>query len=83
MQQHKGGQHGAEVMKTLHIALTPERYKLLLASGMILTEDVTVQPDTVAVRIIVVDHSSGATGSVTMAIGLEDKSGNNVIPPAR
>jgi len=76
MQVRKGGQHGAVLMKTFHIASTPERYKVLLASGMILTEDLGIQPDTVAVRIIVVDHSSGATGSVTMAVGPEDKSGS-------
>jgi len=83
MQEQKGGQHGAELMKTFHIALTPDRYKVLLASGMILTQDLGMQPDTVAVRIIVVDHSSGATGSVAMAVRPEDKSGSNVTPPAR
>ena len=83
MQKKKGGEHGAGLKKTLNFALTPEHYKALLARGMILTEDLIVQPDTVVIRIIVVDHSSGATGSVTMAVGPEDKSGSNVIPAAQ
>jgi hypothetical protein len=42
---------------------------------MLLREDLTMRPDTVAVRIIVLDRASGATGSLTMKIDPEDKSG--------
>ena len=77
VQQRKGGEYAAELKKTLTIAVTPERYKVLRANGVILTEDLRIHPDTVAVRIIVVDRSSGSTGSVTVVVGAEDKSGAN------
>lgn len=82
LQEHKGGGRAAELKRTIKIALTPERYKVVQESGMILSADLRIHPDTVAVRIIVVDRSSEATGSVTVAVGAEDKSGANVIPPA-
>lgn len=46
-----------------------------------MTGDLGMQPGTAAVRIVVVDRSSGATGSVTVAVGPEDKSDSNVISP--
>jgi hypothetical protein len=82
VQQRKGGERAAELKKTLTIAVTPERYKELRANGVILTEDLRIHPDTVAVRIIVVDHSSRAAGSVTVVVGAEDKSGASGIPAA-
>jgi hypothetical protein len=83
VQQRKGGEHVAELKKTLTIAVTSERHTVLRANGLILTEDLGVHPDTVAVRIIVVDHSSGGTGSVTVVVRTEDKSGANGIPATR
>jgi hypothetical protein len=80
IQRRKGGEQAREPQKTITLALTPERYQLMLQNGMVLTEDLTIHADTVAVRIIVLDRTSGATGSVTMAINPEDKSGTMVIP---
>jgi hypothetical protein len=82
VQQRKGGEHAAELKKTLTIAVTPERYEEMRANRVILTEDLKIHLDTVAVRIIVVDHSCGAAGSVTVVVGAEDKSGANGIPAA-
>ena len=81
IQRRKGGEQAAEPKKTIKLALTPERYQSILQNGMVLTEDLTIHADTFAVRIIVLDRSSGATGSVTITIDPEDKSGTNVIPP--
>lgn len=80
IQHRKGGEQAAEPKKTITLALTPERYQRILQNGMVLTEDLTIHTDTVAVRIIVLDRASGALGSVTMVIHPEDKSGTNVIP---
>jgi VWFA-related protein len=82
IQHRKGGEHATEPQKTITLALTPERYQLMLQNGMVLTKDLTMHADTVAVRIIVLDRASGATGSVTMTIDPEDKSGTNEIAPA-
>ncbi len=81
IQHRKGGKQAAEPKKTITLALTPERYQRILQNGMVLTEDLTIHADTIAVRIIVLDRSSGAIGSVTMRIDPEDKSSTNVIPP--
>jgi hypothetical protein len=75
IQLRKGGERSAEPKKTIDLKLTPQRYRLLLQNGMLLREDLTMRPDTVAVRIIVLDRASGATGSLTMKIDPEDKSG--------
>lgn len=83
IQHREGGAQAAEPKKTIAFALTAERYQRILQNGMVLTEDVAIHPDTVAVRIIVLERASGATGSVTMAINPEDKSGSTAIPPAR
>jgi VWFA-related protein len=81
IQHGKRGEQVTEPKKTINLAFAPERYQLMLQNGMVLTEDLTIQPDTVAVRIIVLDRASGATGSVSMAIHPEDKSGTKVVPP--
>ena len=83
IQHRKGGEQAAEPKKTITFALTAERYQRILQNGMVLTEDLAIHPDTAAVRIIVLDRASGATGSVTMAINPEDKSGSTAIPLAR
>jgi hypothetical protein len=80
IQHRKGGKQATEPQKAITLALTPERYRFTLQNGIVLTEDLTIHVDTVAVRIIVLDRTSGATGSVTMAINPEDKSGTMVIP---
>jgi len=75
IQLRKGGERSAEPKKTINLTLTPQRYQLMLQNGMLLTEDLTMYPDTVAVRIIFLDRASGATGSLMMKIDPEDKSG--------
>jgi hypothetical protein len=82
IQQHKDGQRVAEPKQTITLALTTERYQLMLQKGIMLSEDLNIHPDTVAVRIIVLDRSSGETGSVTTTILAEDKSATTITPPA-
>lgn len=81
IQEQQGGQHGAQFVKTFRMALTPERYKALLTSGLMRTEDLGMQPNTIAIRIIVIDKYSGAKGSVTLAVRPEDKSDRNINNP--
>ena len=81
-QEHQGGERAAGLKKTVKIALTPERYKVMQQSGLTLGDDLRILPDTVAVRVIVVDRSSGATGSITVRVRPEDKSGATVVPSA-
>ena len=81
IQCRKGGERSAEPKKTINLALTPERYQVMLQNGIVLREDLTMRPDTVAVRIIVLDRTSGASGSLTMTIDPEDKSGPKLALP--
>ena len=82
VQQTKDGKRIATVKKTLTFSVTPAQMSVMRVQGMRAGQDVPVNAETESVRIVVLDRGSGATGSVTMPVALQDKSGANVTLPA-
>lgn len=79
-QQTKKGKLLTDVRQTVNIHVTPEQYSALRAKGITAGRDLAINPDTEAVRIVVLDHQSGLTGSVTVPVTSQDKSGANIVP---
>jgi VWFA-related protein len=68
VQQAKRGAMIANSKKTVNIKATAAQLETLRRNGLSAGEDLSVNPDTQAVRIIVLDRNSGSTGSVTVPI---------------
>ena len=58
--------------------LKPDTYKKAMANGLDAGRDIKVNPDTEAIRIVIIDRTNGSTGSVTIPISSQDKSGPTV-----
>jgi len=80
VQQTKRGKLIADFKKTLTLTLTPAQLDQLKAKGLTVGQDLTLNPETQAVRIVLMDRTSGVTGSVTIPISAQDKSEPNVKP---
>jgi VWFA-related protein len=80
VQERKRGQRITDLKRNFKIDVTPERFQVMAQSGIVLSEDLPIEPDTVAVRIFVLDRFSSAMGSVTIAVDAANKSGVNVTP---
>jgi len=82
VQQTKRGKLVANLKKTLNITATPAQFAELKTKGLAAGEDLKISPDTQAVRIVIMDRGTGATGSVTVPVTAEDKSGAAPVPAA-
>jgi len=80
VQERKRGERVTDLKRHFKIDVTPERFQVLTQSGIVFSEDLPIEPDTVAVRIFVLDRFSSAIGSVTMAVDAGNKSGVKVAP---
>jgi VWFA-related protein len=78
VQQTRKGQALVKEKETLSLALTPQNYQKILQTGLLPGKDLKLDPNTQAVRVIVVDHANGATGSVTIPVTAQDKSGSTI-----
>lgn len=81
VQQTKRGKLIANVKKTLNITATSEQFAALRTKGLRAGEDLALNPNADAVRIVVMDRGSGSTGSVTIPVSAQDKS-SAIVPPA-
>ncbi len=75
VQQTKRGKHLTNARKTLNITATPVQLQDLMQKGFAAGEDLALNTDTEAVRIVVLDRTNGSSGSVTVPISAQDKSG--------
>ncbi len=75
VQETKRGKHLTNARKTLNITATPIQLQNLMEKGFAAGEDLALNPDTEAVRIIVLDRANGSSGSVTVPVSTQDKSG--------
>jgi VWFA-related protein len=84
VQQTRSGKPLVNEKQTMDLAILPQNYQKLLQTGLVPGKDLTIDPGTEAIRIIVLDHNNGATGSVTVPVTAQDKSGPTVAaaPPA-
>ncbi len=82
VQQTKRGKLITDVKKTLNITATPAQFEALKTKGLAAGEDLKINPDTEAVRIVIMDRGTGSTGSVTVPVSAQDKSGSTVAAPA-
>ena len=73
-QQTKKGKLLADTKKTITIRATPQQFAQLRANGLSAGEDLKMRPDTEAVRIVVLDRTSGLAGSVTVPVTAADRS---------
>jgi VWFA-related protein len=80
VQQTKRGKLLANVKKTLNITVTAAQFAALKSRGLRAGEDLALNQDTDAVRIVVMDRGSGFAGSVTVPVTPQDKSGPSVAP---
>jgi VWFA-related protein len=80
VQERKRGERVTDLKRNFKIDVTPERFQAMAQSGIVLSEDLAIEPDTVAVRIFVLDRFSSAMGSVTIAVDAGNKSGVNLAP---
>ncbi len=79
-QQTKRGKLLTDYKQTINIHATPEQYAALRAKGLTAGRDLTLNPETQAIRIVILDRESGLTGSVTIPVTPQDKSGAHVTP---
>ncbi|MGC2660691.1 MAG: VWA domain-containing protein [Bryobacteraceae bacterium] len=84
VQQTRNGKPLVNEKQTMDLAILPQNYQKLLQTGLVPGKDLTIDPGTEAIRIIVLDRNNGATGSVTVPVTALDKSGPTVAaaPPA-
>jgi VWFA-related protein len=82
VQQTKRGKLIADVKKTLNITATPAQFDDLKTKGLVAAEDLKLNPDTETVRIVILDRGTGSTGSVTVSLTPQDKSGAAPASPA-
>jgi hypothetical protein len=75
VQQTKRGKLIADVKKTINITATAAQLEQLKAKGLLSGEDLKLNPDTEAVRVVILDRGTGSTGSVTVKVTAEDSSG--------
>ena len=68
VQQTKRGAMLTNSKKTVSMSATTAQLEALRANGLSAGEDLSLNPDTQAVRIIVLDRNTGSTGSVTLPI---------------
>ena len=80
MQQTRKGQELVKEKETMNLALTPQNYQKILQAGLLPGKDLKIDPNTQAVRIVVVDRANGATGSVTIPVTAQDKSSASLTP---
>lgn len=78
VQQTKRGKLIANTKKTLNLTVTPVQLDLLKKQGLRAGEDLKLNSDTQAVRIVILDRESGSTGSVTVPVTAQDKSGSTL-----
>lgn len=69
VQQTSAGRTIKGEKKAINFALSPESYETALAQGLFVTEQITVEPRASRVRIVVLDASTGAAGSVSIPVG--------------
>jgi hypothetical protein len=80
-QRTKRGKQIADFKKTLSLSMTAAQFDTLKTDGLKAEENLPLNPDTDAVRIVVLDRTSGAAGSVTVPVTAQDKSTSSVTPP--
>ncbi len=83
VQQTKRGKSLADLKKTLNLSATADRFAVIRSKALTAGEDLALRADTDAVRIVVLDRSNGSTGSVTIPVTAQDKSGATVAPAAK
>ena len=74
VQETKRGKRVADFKKTLTLTVTSAQLEQLKAKGIRAGQDLELRSDTEAVRIVVLDRTTGIAGSVTIPISPQDKS---------
>jgi len=77
VQQARNGRIVRSERKTLDLMFLPEPYQDALEQGIFFTQPVTVEPQTARVRVVVLDASNGAMGSVSIPAGVREKRGHS------
>jgi hypothetical protein len=74
VQETRQGKALVSQRETMQMTLSSQNYQKILERGLEPAKDLKIDPNTEAVRIIVLDRANGATGSVTLRVMSQDKS---------
>lgn len=75
VQETKRGKSVTDIRQTVNVTATPEQYETFRTQGLAAGRDLTIRPDTDAVRVVVLDRTSGQTGSVTVPVARASRRG--------
>ncbi len=78
VQETKRGKRLTDTKQTISMAATPAQYDAMRKQGFAAGKDLSVGPDTEAIRVVVLDRGTGQTGSVTIPVTAANKSGAKV-----
>lgn len=82
VQHTKRGSRVAGEKKTVKIDITAQRFEEFKKRGLTAGQDIAVNSDTEAIRVLILDRFTGSTGSVTLPVTNLDKSPVTLIPAA-
>lgn len=74
VQETKKGKKLASEKQTLELNLKKATYDQIEKTGLRAGRDLQLRPDTESIRLVVLDHLTGSTGSLTMPVTPENKS---------
>jgi hypothetical protein len=82
VQHTKRGNRVTHEKKTININTTAQRFEEFKKRGLTAGQDIAINSDTEAIRIVILDRFTGSTGSVTVPVTGLDKSPGTLRPPS-